>query len=143
MTEEKNEDDQLPLVLQDLRGFLKRDNPSSLFDKHVMATPVAAIKALLGVVQRSKATTMMGLQDDLKRARTVMINDFESGANSSSRGRSLIALASGCDLFLKYVTRSFLELPDFEADQVFDRLDEIFDEAALDSLETRQERRGG
>jgi translation initiation factor eIF-2B subunit alpha len=113
--EETHESEEIPPVLQDLRGFLKRDSPSSLFDKSVMATPVAAIKALLGVVQRSKAATMMGLQDELKQARAIMIKDFEIGANSSSRGRSLIALASGCDLFLKYVTRSFLELPDFEA----------------------------
>ena len=104
---------EIPLVIQDLRGFLNRDGPSSLFDKTVMATPVAAIKALLGVVQRSKATTMMGLQDELKQAKELMIHDLKNEA--PNRGRSLIALASGCDLFLKYVTRSFLELPDFEA----------------------------
>lgn len=108
-------DDSLPKVLQDLHRFLKRDGPSSLFDKSVMATPVTAIKALLGVVQRSNATTMMELQDELKQARSIMIKDFEQGSQSSGRGRSLIALASGCDLFLKYITRSFLELPDFEA----------------------------
>lgn len=106
----------IPQVLQDLHGFLKRDGPSSLFDKSVMATPVAAIKALLGVVQRSKASTMMELQDELKQARAIMVKDFEEGGSESAhRGRSLIALASGCDLFLKYVTRSFLEVPDFEA----------------------------
>jgi translation initiation factor eIF-2B subunit alpha len=132
------EDEDLPLVLQDLRRFLRRESPSSLFDKGVVATPVAAIKALLGVVQRSKATTMMGLQDELKQARAIMIQDFEQGhttstttttaapsglaASSSSSstssgagGRNLIALCSGCDLFLKYITRSFLELADFEA----------------------------
>eukprot|EP00980_Cylindrotheca_fusiformis_P031767 scaffold26923_cov220-Cylindrotheca_fusiformis.AAC.1 len=107
--------DEVPQVLQDLHGYLKRDAPSSLFDKRVMATPVAAIKTLLGVVQRSKATTMMELQDELKQARAIMIKDFEQGSVSTDRGRSLIALASGCDLFLKYITRSFLELPDFEA----------------------------
>jgi translation initiation factor eIF-2B subunit alpha len=80
-----------------------------------MATPVAAIKALLGVVQRSTSTTMMGLQDELKQAKEFMIKDNENKAGSSSRGRSHIALASGCDLFLKHVTRSFLENPDFEA----------------------------
>ncbi|CAJ1915581.1 unnamed protein product [Cylindrotheca closterium] len=110
MTEES-----FPQVLQDLHGFLRKDGPSSLFDKSVMATPVTAIKALLGVVQRSNATTMMELQDELKQARSIMIKDFEQGSQSSGRGRSLIALASGCDLFLKYITRSFLELPDFEA----------------------------
>ena len=115
MTSQTVPEGEIPLVLQDLRGFLNRDGPSSLFDKTVMATPVAAIKALLGVVQRSKATTMMGLQDELKQAKDLMIHDLKNEADSSSRGRSLIALASGCDLFLKYVTRSFLELPDFEA----------------------------
>lgn len=116
-------DEEVPLVLQDLRGFLKRDGPSSLFDKSVMATPVAAIKALLGVVQRSKATTMMGLQDELKIARDIMIKDFETSDRSKTRGGSLISLASGCDLFLKYVTRSFLESPDFGAcrQEVLDR----------------------
>ena len=110
-----DEQNDVPLVLKDLHRFLSnRETPSSLFDKSVMATPVAAIKALLGVVQRSKATTMMELQDELKQARAIMIQDFEAGASTSNRGRSLISLASGCDLFLKYVTRSFLELPDFE-----------------------------
>ena len=107
---------EIPIVLQDLRGFLERKGgPQSLFDKSVMATPVAAIKALLGVVQRSKATTMMGLQDELKQARDIMVKDFENRDEANSRGGSLIALSSGCELFLKYVTRSFLELPDFEA----------------------------
>jgi translation initiation factor eIF-2B subunit alpha len=127
--QQQEEEEDLPLVLQDLRRFLRRESPSSLFDKGVVATPVAAIKALLGVVQRSKATTMMGLQDELKQARATMIADFEQGhttsapggvvasstSSSGAGGRNLIALCSGCDLFLKYITRSFLELADFEA----------------------------
>eukprot|EP00538_Stauroneis_constricta_P011813 CAMPEP_0119563326 /NCGR_PEP_ID=MMETSP1352-20130426/23033_1 /TAXON_ID=265584 /ORGANISM="Stauroneis constricta, Strain CCMP1120" /LENGTH=362 /DNA_ID=CAMNT_0007611895 /DNA_START=127 /DNA_END=1215 /DNA_ORIENTATION=+ len=116
--EDGNSDDDIPLVLQDLHGFLKRrkGESSSLFDKSVMATPVAAIKALLGVVERSKATTMMGLQDELKQAKQVMLQDFEDRTSLyHNKGRSQIALASGCDLFLKYVTRSFLELPNFES----------------------------
>jgi translation initiation factor eIF-2B subunit alpha len=107
------EEESTPQVLLDLRRLLQRDGPSSLFDKSVMATPVAAIKALLGVVQRSKATTMMGLQQELEQAKKIMIQEFEQ-QSSTSLGRSLISLASGCDLFLKYVTRSFLEVPDFE-----------------------------
>ena len=134
MVDTRQGKDDIPTVLQDLRSFLQRESPSSLFDKSVVATPVAAIKALLGVVQRSKATTMMELQDELKQARAIMIRDFESDTTTTTSdgdgdgtateatkaavgmgGRNLIALASGCDLFLKYITRSFLELPDFEA----------------------------
>jgi translation initiation factor eIF-2B subunit alpha len=124
-----------PLVLQDLRGFLKRDGrPSSLFDMSVMATPVAAIKALLGVVERSNANTMMELQDELKQAREIVMQDFlqrqqeprlhlNSSTGRSGGARNMIALASGCDLFLKYATRTFLEHGDFAAsrNQVLER----------------------
>ena len=139
-----DESELVPIVLQDLRRFLKRDGrPSSLFDMSVMATPVAAIKALLGVVERSNATTMMELQDELKQAREIVMQDFlerqqepwmhSSSVSSSSPGcgssggrsgaRNMIALASGCDLFLKYATRTFLEHGDFVAsrNQVVER----------------------
>ena len=79
-------DADVPPVLKDLRGFLKRDRrTSSLFDMSVMATPVAAIKALLGVVERSKATTMMELQDELKRAREIVMQDFLKEQQQSRR----------------------------------------------------------
>ena len=124
---------EVPLVLRDLRGFLKRDGrPSSLFDMSVMATPVAAIKALLGVVERSNATTMMELQAELKQAREIVMQDFldrqqeprqHSSSGRSGGARNMIALASGCDLFLKYATRTFLEHGDFAAsrNQVLER----------------------
>lgn len=127
------DDTVVPLVLQDLRGFLKRDGrPSSLFDMSVMATPVAAIKALLGVVERSNANTMMELQDELKQAREIVMQDFlkrqqeprqPSSTGRSGGARNMIALASGCDLFLKYATRTFLEHGDFAAsrNQVLER----------------------
>ena len=141
-----DESELVPIVLQDLRRFLKRDGrPASLFDMSVMATPVAAIKALLGVVERSNATTMMELQDELKQAREIVMQDFlkrqqepwmhssSVSSSSSSPGcgssggrsgaRNMIALASGCDLFLKYATRTFLEHGDFVAsrNQVVER----------------------
>lgn len=127
------DDTVVPLVLQDLRGFLRRDGrPSSLFDMSVMATPVAAIKALLGVVERSNANTMMELQDELKQAREIVMQDFlkrqqeppqHSATGRSGGARNMIALASGCDLFLKYATRTFLEHGDFAAsrNQVLER----------------------
>jgi translation initiation factor eIF-2B subunit alpha len=137
-----DESELVPIVLQDLRRFLKRDGrPSSLFDMSVMATPVAAIKALLGVVERSNATTMMELQDELKQAREIVMQDFlkrqqepwmhsssvpsaaPGGGSGRSGARNMIALASGCDLFLKYATRTFLEHGDFVAsrNQVVER----------------------
>mmetsp|Transcript_6229 Transcript_6229/g.15409 ORF Transcript_6229/g.15409 Transcript_6229/m.15409 type:complete len:397 (+) Transcript_6229:55-1245(+) len=131
--EDTYDDSVVPFVLQDLRGFLGRDGrPSSLFDMSVMATPVAAIKALLGVVERSNATTMMELQDELKQAREIVMQDFlkqqeaprrQSSAGRLSGARNMIALASGCDLFLKYATRAFLEHGDFAAsrNQVLER----------------------
>lgn len=110
----------MPLVLQDLQRYLKpNESPSNLFDKSATAMPVAAIKALLGVVERSKATTMMGLQDELRQASNCMISAASSTGNvpsfhHSTRSHS-IAVSSGCELFLKYVTRTFMEeLPKFE-----------------------------
>lgn len=102
------EDEDSPLVLQDLRRFLSTG--SVLDDKAALAMPVAAIKALLGVVQRSTAHTMMGLQDELKEASQAMM-DY---ADEHVKNRSHIALASGCELFQKYITRAFLESPSFE-----------------------------
>jgi translation initiation factor eIF-2B subunit alpha len=81
-----------------------------------VALPVAAIKSLLGVIQRTESETMMGLQKELKLASEEMISFANDPINAVLLGgRSHIALASGCDLFLKYITRSFLETPDFQA----------------------------
>ena len=104
--------------------------------------PVAAIRVLLNVIRRSEAETMMGLQADLRGASDVMIEfakkggplqqqsntaDNESTTTSSIEttttttttryllaGRSHIALSSGCELFLKHVTRASLETPNFQ-----------------------------
>ena len=106
------------LVLQDLRSYLNSQS-GELFDMRVMSIPVCAIKTLLGVVQRSTATTMMELQDELRQARTAMIEEYTSQQkHQHDRGGGLIALTSGCDLYMKYVTRTFLEFPDFETSRV-------------------------
>jgi translation initiation factor eIF-2B subunit alpha len=96
--------------------------------------PVAAVRVLLNVIRRSHAETMMGLQADLRDASDVMLSFAKKGGpitsspssadashetpSSSSTtyllaGRSHIALSSGCELFLKYVTRASLETPNF------------------------------
>ena len=67
-----------------------------------VALPVAAIKSLLGVIQRTKSETMMGLQKELKQATEDMLefaNDMRNGVLLG--GRSHIPLASGCELFMK------------------------------------------
>ena len=65
-----------------------------------MSVPVAAIKALSGVIKRSTATTMMGLQIELKAA----ADDLKAQQLSHT-----ISLEAGCELFLRYVTRCSLE----------------------------------
>jgi translation initiation factor eIF-2B subunit alpha len=102
---EDKDQDLSSAVLRDLSRVLTRQEPSSLFDQTATAVPVAAIKVLLGVVQRSRAETMMGLQDELKQAAALIQQQNE---------HSQVALQSGCQLFLKYITRTFLELPNFE-----------------------------
>jgi len=123
------------LVIKDLRRYLtggdveeltitessSLDHPltspmssSSSENTHV-ALPVAAIKTLLGVIQRTQSETMMGLQMELKHASEEMIQFINDERNYVLLGgRSHIAMASGCELFMKYITRCFLDLPDFK-----------------------------
>lgn len=125
-----DDDDVTNPVISDLRKYLdvreesESNSVSSLWDKSATAIPVAAIKTLLGVVQRSVATTMMGLQQELLVAVEQMQHHYNStGSNQQHQQQqqqhhprsSYIALQSGCDLFLKYITRTFLELTDFAA----------------------------
>jgi hypothetical protein len=80
-------------------------SPANIDPEHrtAVALPVAAIKSLLGVIQRSKATTMMGLQEDLRGATEEMMTFATESPGSLQLlgGRSHIALASGCELFMK------------------------------------------
>ncbi|XP_057834018.2 uncharacterized protein LOC131044665 [Cryptomeria japonica] len=69
-----------------------------------LAEAVAAIMALAAVIKRSQASTMMELEIELKNASdTLKLWDETS-----------ISLSAGCDLFMRYVTRtSALEYEDF------------------------------
>lgn len=71
-----------------------------------LAEAVAAIMALAAVIRSSNATTMMELEIELKTA-----------SDALKKGdRSSISLSAGCDLFMRYVTRtSALEYEDFDA----------------------------
>ncbi|WOL01073.1 Translation initiation factor eIF-2B subunit alpha like [Canna indica] len=71
-----------------------------------LAEAVAAIMALAAVIRSSEATTMMELEIELKKASDTL----------KSWDTSSISLSAGCDLFMRYVTRTAaLEYEDFNA----------------------------
>ncbi|KAL3700643.1 hypothetical protein R1sor_018665 [Riccia sorocarpa] len=119
------------------REAMNGDKPSSRFSvinefnfwrqKPELAEAVAAIKALTAVIRRSEATTMMGLEIELKKAaETLKMWDSTS-----------ISLSAGCDLFMRYVTRtSALEYEDISAGK--SRLIERGEKFGEISLKARQ-----
>ncbi|GLT59994.1 hypothetical protein SLA2020_327850 [Shorea laevis] len=71
-----------------------------------LAEAVAAIRALAAVIRASQATTMMELEIELKKA-----SDSLKSWDTTS-----ISLTAGCDLFIRYVTRtSALEYENFNS----------------------------
>jgi translation initiation factor eIF-2B subunit alpha len=95
-------------VLADLTSFLSIGEGNES-----MALPVAAMKALLEVIRRSGSNTMMGLQEELRTATRAMLQHAKT--NDICGFRSNIPLTSGCELFMRYVTRCFLDFPDFRS----------------------------
>jgi translation initiation factor eIF-2B subunit alpha len=94
---------------------------SFLLDNTAMAIPVAAMKTLLNVVQRSTSETMMGLQHELQIASQIILthdhhhhqdhDDSNNNNNNYTPSSYRISLQSGIELFLHYITRSYLESP--------------------------------
>mmetsp|Transcript_32476 Transcript_32476/g.54749 ORF Transcript_32476/g.54749 Transcript_32476/m.54749 type:complete len:370 (-) Transcript_32476:75-1184(-) len=75
-----------------------------------MAVPVAAMNALVLKIKESEASTWMQLEKELRTT----IEGLKSCSQDDLGGRSHISLGSGCELFMKYVTRAFnLEYMDF------------------------------
>lgn len=73
-----------------------REYCAALNSDEDMAVAVAAIKALTYAIGNSTASTMMELEKELKAA-----------ADSLQKcNRSSISLAAGCELFMRYVTRT-------------------------------------
>ena len=68
-----------------------------------VAIPVAAMNTLVNVIVKSKATTWMGLEEDLRAAIAVL----RSCSLQDLGGRSNISVGPGCDIFMKYVSRAF------------------------------------
>ncbi|KAH1259654.1 Translation initiation factor eIF-2B subunit alpha [Glycine max] len=78
------------------------DKPFSVIDEFNswrkqphLAEAVAAIRALAAVIRSSKATTMMQLEIELKKA-----SDFLKSWDTTS-----ISLTAGCDLFMRYARK--------------------------------------
>ncbi len=65
----------------------------------------AAIKALTDDIRNSNATTLMGLRTELANAAHAM----------QERDDAPISIASLCELFVRFVTRTALESPDFDS----------------------------
>mmetsp|Transcript_16836 Transcript_16836/g.25317 ORF Transcript_16836/g.25317 Transcript_16836/m.25317 type:complete len:317 (+) Transcript_16836:66-1016(+) len=86
--------------LSEFKDLLQRD----------VAVPVCAMKTLVSVIKKSKGTTWMQLEQELRSA----ISELKECSSEDLMGKTKISLGSGCDLFMKYVTRSFLEYTEFE-----------------------------
>lgn len=70
-----------------------------------VAVPVCCMKALLSVIKSSESVTWMQLERELGEA----IHILKTCDSADLKGRTKISLESGCGLFMKYVTRAFLE----------------------------------
>ena len=67
---------------------------------------VLAVKMLTDIVKESGATTMMEMDIELKAAAVTMKDAL---TKKSGYVGSTIPLTSGCELFLRYITKQFLE----------------------------------
>jgi translation initiation factor eIF-2B subunit alpha len=88
----------------DADALVVRDYHAALARAPDMAVAVAAIRALTGVIARSPARTMMGLERELR----------DAAAALQRRDPTAISLKAGCELFLRYTTRSTAALEDVE-----------------------------
>ena len=110
-------------VITDFLHFL--DDPD-------VAVAVAVIKALTNVILHSEASTMMQMEGELQEA-AQQLRTFQA-ADDAPRFHNSIATTAGCQLFLRYVTRCFLEFDDFDhcRSQLIDR-GKLFAKTSLSS----------
>ncbi|KAG6792200.1 hypothetical protein POTOM_001343 [Populus tomentosa] len=83
-----------------------------------LAEAVAAIRALAAVIRNCQATTMMELEIELKKASDSLKNSYVPRIGNCFQlwDTTSISLTAGCDLFMRYVTRtSALEYEDFNS----------------------------
>eukprot|EP00743_Colponemidia_sp_Colp-15_P001879 GILK01002048.1.p1 GENE.GILK01002048.1~~GILK01002048.1.p1 ORF type:complete len:355 (+),score=52.83 GILK01002048.1:58-1065(+) len=95
-----------PVVLS-FKRYLQEEPDISL--------PVAAIKALTEAIKHSEAATMMGLEIELRFATDLLKQAGNELKHSNRHGKTIISLTAGCELFMRYVTRTLtLDSADFE-----------------------------
>lgn len=87
-----------PVVVDDFLQYLSDAD---------VAVAVAVIRALTGVIRRSEASTMMQMEAELQEA-ALHLKRFQP-TDARTRYQNSIATTAGCQLFLRYVTRCFLE----------------------------------
>ncbi|KAL8522645.1 hypothetical protein ACS0TY_012691 [Phlomoides rotata] len=91
---------------EDGKGFSVVDEFNNWRKQPELAEAVAAIRSLASVIRSSQATTMMELEIELKKA----VDSLKAWDITS------ISLTAGCDLFMRYVTRtSALKYEDFNS----------------------------
>ncbi|GAM25288.1 hypothetical protein SAMD00019534_084630, partial [Acytostelium subglobosum LB1] len=88
---------ELAWVVKLFEQFVKQEQDTAI--------AIAAIKVLTEVIRRSQAATIMGLQKELANA-TVHLKQCEFNTS--------ISLSSVCELFIRFVTRTSLDFPNFE-----------------------------
>eukprot|EP00727_Mastigamoeba_balamuthi_P009614 m51a1_g5275 putative translation initiation factor eif-2b alpha subunit (315) ;mRNA; f:156486-158279 len=69
-----------------------------------LAGAVAVVRALTEVIENSKANTIMGLRDELQQE----VEKFKDASTTGS-----VSLVSGCELFMRFVTRTTLDFAVF------------------------------
>eukprot|EP01039_Chlorochromonas_danica_P006301 gene6301-6948_t len=95
-------------------GCMKQDDAIlSLFRESLaanVALPIAAMNTLVATIERSHAATWMQLEQELRGT----IACLQTCTREDLQGRTNISLGSGCELFMKYVSRAFnMEFKDF------------------------------
>jgi translation initiation factor eIF-2B subunit alpha len=86
------------LIFNDFLLYLQQ-NPDA-------GVPVAAVRALVAVMKRSTSSTMLGLTIELRAAADEL---KRKASESQDKVTTSISLTAGCELFLRYVTRTGLD----------------------------------
>jgi translation initiation factor eIF-2B subunit alpha len=99
---------------------MKEEATKQMFQELIKKQPdlslaVIAISVLTQVIKESNANTMMELNDELNNAVKTLRKVALTWKDPLYFRGSSISLTSGCELFMRFVTRQFLETQEFAA----------------------------